>query len=83
MKPSLVIILERARTILKNALHYAISETQLPAFLIEGILLDLLNDIREQKAKEITAEFEKVFESIPSSEEGPVKDKTGGEMSNE
>lgn len=65
MKPTLIIILERARAILKNALNRVIAETALPAYLIEGILLDLLADVRAQKAAEIAAEYENALELIP------------------
>ena len=65
MKPALIIILERARVILKNALNRAIAETALPAYLIEGILLDLLAEVRAQKAVEIAAEYEDALKLIP------------------
>ena len=61
--PSLSTILERGRSILKNALNRVITETSLPAYLVEGILLDLLADVRAQKANEITVELEKALEA--------------------
>ena len=74
MKPTLIIILERARAILKNALNRVIAETALPAYLIEGILLDLLAEVRAQKAAEIAAEYEKALKQIPQT--GPNKTET-------
>ena len=68
MKPTLIIILERARAILKNALNRSIAETALPAYLIEGILLDLLAEVRAQKAAEIAVEYEDVLKLIPPPE---------------
>lgn len=65
MKPTLIIILERARAILKNALNHVIAETALPAYLIEGVLLDLLAEVRAQKATEIAAEYENALKQIP------------------
>ena len=65
MEPTLIIILERARAILKNALNRAIGETALPAYLLEGILLDLLADVRAQKAAEIAVEYEDALKLIP------------------
>ena len=65
MKPTLMLILERARAILHNALSRAINETALPAYLIEGILLDLLAEVRAQKAAEIAAEYEDALKLIP------------------
>lgn len=55
MKPSLLLILERARSILKNALNRVIQETALPAYLIEGLLVELLAEVRGQKAAELVA----------------------------
>ena len=65
MKPTLIIILERARAILKNALNRVIAETALPAYLIEGVLLDLLAEVRAQKAAEIAVEYEDALKLIP------------------
>lgn len=56
MKPSLLFILERARAILKNSLNRVIQETALPAYLIEGLLVELLAEVRGQKAAELVAE---------------------------
>lgn len=64
MKPTLIIILERARSILKSALNHVIAETALPAYLIEGVLLDILADVRAQKAVEITAEYENALKQM-------------------
>lgn len=58
MKPSLSIILERALSILRSALTRVIKETALPAYLIESLLLDLLAEVREQKAADLSAELE-------------------------
>lgn len=68
MKPTLIIILERARAILKNALNRVIAETALPAYLVEGILLDLLAEVRAQKAAEIAVEYEDALKLIPPPE---------------
>lgn len=59
--PNLSIIIERGRVILRSALNRVITETALPAYLVEGILLDLLADVRAQKTNEITAELEKAL----------------------
>lgn len=65
MKPTLMLILEKGRAILHNALSRVINETALPAYLIEGILLDLLADVRAQKATELAAEYEETLKQIP------------------
>lgn len=74
-KPTLSIILERGRTILKSALNHVIAETALPAYLIEGLLLDLLAEVRAQKAAEIAAEYEDALKQISPPSMKPV-DKT-------
>lgn len=71
MTPNLPIILERARSILRNAINRVIKETVLPAYLIEGILLDLLADVRAQKATEIAAECEEMLRQIPPPASSP------------
>lgn len=82
MKPTLIIILERARAILKNALNRVIAETALPAYLIEGIILDLLADVRAQKAAEIAAEYEDALKQIPPPEP-PAQDQPDGSTESE
>ena len=64
MKPTLIIILERARAIFKTALNHVIAETELPAYLIEGVLLDLLAEVRVQKAAELAAVHEETLKQI-------------------
>lgn len=73
MKPSLPIILERARSILRNAINRVIKETALPAYLIEGILLDLLADVRAQKAAELAAEYEDMLKQTPPLAAAPAQ----------
>ena len=65
MKPSLSMILERGRAIFRTALNRLIAETALPAYLIEGILLDLLAEVRAQKNAELSAELERAYVAIP------------------
>ena len=78
MKPTLIIILERARAIFKTALNQVIAETELPAYLIEGVLLDLLAEIRVQKAAEIAAVHEETLKQIQLLSPTP-SDKTDNE----
>lgn len=78
MKPTLIIIIERARALLKSALNHVIAETALPAYLIEGVLLDLLAEVRSQKAAEIAAEHEEALKQIQLLSPAP-SDKTDNE----
>lgn len=77
MKPTLILILERARAIMRNALNRAINETALPAYLIEGLLLELLAEVRAQKVTELAVEHEEALRMIPPPTEG---EKEGSEQ---
>lgn len=77
MKPTLIIILERARAILKSALNRALAETALPAYLIEGILLDLLAEVRAQKAAEIASEYERTIKQMDPIDKAGAADSSG------
>lgn len=88
MPTRLIIDLERARAILKNALHRVITEIKLPGYLIEGLLLDLLNDVRAQKAQELAAECVEALDQIPppptsESEKSEATRREEGEKLNE
>ena len=80
MKPTLMLILEKARAILHNALNRVIAETALPAYLIEGLLLDLLAEVRAQKAAELGVEYEAALKLIPPpAEPAPVESEAESE----
>ena len=54
---SLAVMMENARIKMTNAINQIISETSLPAYLIEGILLGIISEIRNQKNTEIIQEL--------------------------
>lgn len=74
MSKGLIIDMEQARIILKNALNRIITEKNLPAFLIEGILLDLLAETRAQKAVELTVEYENTMRKTTESATPPKRE---------
>lgn len=62
MNKPLSILLEQARMNILNATNQAIQESNLPSYLIEGVLCDVLSDIRKQKAVELVMDYEKMNE---------------------
>lgn len=55
-------IIENSRGMMTNALNQVQEETKLPAFLMEGIILDLLAEVRKQKNLEMVYEINKLKE---------------------
>ena len=49
----LMIVIEEARAQLFDAFNSIVKETKLPSFLLEGVVNDLLSDIRRQKNIEL------------------------------
>ncbi len=68
-EPSLIIIIERARSAIKAALGNIIKATKLPAYLVEGILLDILAEVRAQKAVELATECENTLKQFSLSKQ--------------
>lgn len=52
-KISLSVLIENARSKLTQAFQGIVAETNLPAYLLEGIILDILSEVRKQKSLEI------------------------------
>ena len=50
---TLMLLIEKAREIQRTAISNIIKETKLPAYLIEGVLLEALSEIRAQKVTEV------------------------------
>lgn len=49
----LMIVIEEAKAQLFTAFNNIVKETKLPSFLLEGVVNDLLSDIRRQKNIEL------------------------------
>lgn len=53
----LSIMLENAKGLTFQAINQVQEQTKLPAYLFEGILMEVLADIRNQKNMELVADF--------------------------
>lgn len=53
----LSIILETSKRKFISAFNQVLAETKLPAYLVEGIVLELLSDVRNQKNLELMADY--------------------------
>lgn len=65
----LSITLETAKSKLKSAFNEVLSESKLPAYLMEGIVLEILADIRNRKNIELMMDYS----FIQSSQEEKIK----------
>ena len=73
-KQPLSIMLENAKRRTFQAFNQVQEKTQLPAFLMEGIVMELLADIRNQKNIELMSDFNRMNE-----QEGQEDQKKEGE----
>lgn len=77
-KASLPIIMEQTKTMMRNAYNEVRRTTRLPAFLMEGILVELLAEVRNEKNAEImsqvTAEEEEESEKSKPEKPEPGKE---------
>lgn len=49
----LSVMLETAKSKCKSAINGVLADTKLPAYLFEGIIVDILAELRERKAYEL------------------------------
>lgn len=61
-KQPLSIMLENAKGMTFQAFNQVQEKTQLPAYLMEGIIMELLADIRNQKNLELVSDFNRMQE---------------------
>lgn len=54
---SLSIILETAKGKFVSAFNEVLTDTKLPAYLVEGIVLEILADVRNRKNFELTMDY--------------------------
>ncbi len=57
MNTPLSVMIENARLKMRSAVNEVIKESSLPAYLIEGILVDVLSDIKSQHMAELVHDF--------------------------
>lgn len=58
MEKSLMVAVEEARLKIYAAVNQIVEETKLPPFLVEGIVAELLSEIRKQKVIDLITENE-------------------------
>lgn len=56
-KAPLSVTLETARRKLVSAVNEVLDETKLPAYLVEGVFLGILADLRARKTLELIADY--------------------------
>ncbi len=74
MNMPLSVVLERTKLQLIQSFNQVIAENKLPAYLYEGILLDILSDARSRKNLELVADlsnYQAQSETEQTSEEQP------------
>lgn len=69
-KASLPIIMEQTKTMMRNAYNEVRRTTRLPAFLMEGILVELLAEVRNEKNAEIMSQVAAEEEEETEKENG-------------
>lgn len=61
-KQPLSIMLENAKGLMFQAVNQMQEKTKLPAFLFEGIIMEILADVRNQKNIELMSDFNRMNE---------------------
>lgn len=57
MNIPLSVLLENTKIRMTDSVNKVIQESNLPAYLIEGILSDILSDVRKQKNFELASDY--------------------------
>lgn len=69
MNIPLSVLLENTKIRMTDSVNKVIKESNLPAYLIEGILSDILSDVRKQKNFELASDYTSMNEENQKSEE--------------
>lgn len=64
----LSIIIENARGKLIQAFNEVLAETKLPAYLTEGIILEILSEVRNRKNLELVSDYNRVNQNTEKEE---------------
>lgn len=70
----LSIMLENAKGLMFQAANKVQEQTKLPAYLFEGILMEILADVRNQKNLELVSDFNKMNMNQAENEERKVEE---------
>lgn len=65
---SLALMLEEAKCEMTAAVNQVIQNTNLPAYLMEGIIVDLLSQVRNQKNLELVQDYNRMNQTAESKE---------------
>lgn len=65
----LSVLLENTKIRMTDSVNKVIQESNLPAYLIEGILSDILAEVRKQKNLELASDYATMNEENQKSEE--------------
>lgn len=72
-KMPLSILLEKTKGKLVSAMNEVLSESGLPAYLMEGLVLEVLADVRLQKAHELAMDMSEILEQRETVERQSAK----------
>lgn len=67
---SLLVAIENARMLMIEAFNQVQEKTRLPVYLMEGIVLDLLSQIRNQKNIELVVDLNRIKGAQDKREDG-------------
>lgn len=67
----LSIMMENAKGMMIDAFNQVQEKTNLPAYLMEGIILDLLAEVRNQKNLEIVSDYNRMKQQEQEKAENP------------
>lgn len=67
----LSIMMENAKGMMIDAFNQVQEKTNLPAYLMEGIILDLLAEVRNQKNLEIVSDYNRMKQQEQEKKENP------------
>lgn len=76
-KLPLSILLEKTKGRLVSAMNEALSESGLPAYLMEGLVLEVLSDVRMEKAHELAMDMSELLEQKEAAERQAPEQKEG------
>lgn len=76
MNEPLIVIIEKTKAKINTAVNKIICESGLPAYLLDGILMGIVADVKDQKNVEM-------MQAVISQDNSELKDKTSNEKEGE
>lgn len=70
MNTPLSLVIEETKLALTTAFNQILDDSKLPAYLYEGIILDLLSEVRNRKNLELVSEIKSMQKSEADTQEG-------------